>query len=60
MNFLANPLLQGFFTCLRLNIYLFLAVLVLHCCTQAFSICSQQGLLSSCDVQASFVVEHRL
>ena len=55
MNFLANLIFQG-----PLTIYLFLAVLVLHCCTQAFSIFSQQGLLSSCDVQASFVAEHRL
>ena len=60
MNFLASLIFQGPLKFLRLNIYLFLAVLVLHCCTQAFSICSQQGLLSSCDVQASFVAEHRL
>ena len=29
--------------------YLFLAVLSLHCCTQAFSSCSKCGLLSSCE-----------
>ena len=33
-------------------IYLYLAVLGLHHCTQAFSSCSEQGLLS--------LVEHRL
>ena len=31
-----------------LFIYLFLAALGLHCCTRAFSSCSEQGLLSSC------------
>ena len=33
--------------------YLFLATLGLHCCTQAFSSCGQQGLLSSCREWAS-------
>ena len=41
-----------------LKIYLFLAVLGLCCCTQAFSSCGKQGLLSSCSTQAS-LVEHR-
>ena len=31
----------------------FLTVLGLHCCVQAFSSCSQQGPLSSCDARAS-------
>ena len=34
-----------------LNLIYFLAVLGLHCCTQAFSSCSEQGLL--------FVAVHR-
>ena len=33
--------------------YLFLATPGLHCCTQAFSSCGQQGLLSSCREWAS-------
>ena len=37
-----------------LFIYLFLAVLGLHCCVQAFSRFGEQGLLSSCDAQASY------
>ena len=37
---------------LNLFIYLFLAVLGLHCCMQAFSSCSEQRLLSSCGAQA--------
>ena len=36
-----------------LFLYLFLAVLGLCCCVQAFSSCGQQGLLSSCYLQAS-------
>ena len=32
---------------------LFLAALGLCCCVQAFSSCSEQGLLSRCDVRAS-------
>ena len=32
--------------------YLFLAVLGLHCCAQAFSVCSERGLL--------FIAVHRL
>ena len=32
---------------------IFLAALGLHCCTWAFSSCSEQGLLSSCRVWAS-------
>ena len=35
-----------------LNYYLFLAVLGLCCCVQAFSSCSEQELLSSCNAQA--------
>ena len=31
----------------------FLAALALHCCAQAFSSCSERGLLSSCCVLAS-------
>ena len=31
-----------------LNFYLFLAVLDLHCCEQAFSSCRELGLLSCC------------
>ena len=31
-----------------LKMYLFMAVLGLHCCTLAFSSCSEQGLLSRC------------
>ena len=31
----------------------FLAALGLHCCTQVFSSCGKQGLLSSCGAQAS-------
>ena len=34
-------------------IYLFLAVLDLHCCVRAFSACGKQGLLSSCGAWAS-------
>ena len=45
-------------------IYLFMAVLGLLCCTQAFFSCSKWRLLSSCSVQASLVedkdLEHRL
>ena len=40
------------FNSLDLFIYLFLAALGLHCCVQAFSSCSEQGLL--------FVVVHGL
>ena len=38
---------------LNFIIYLFLAVLGIHCCAWAFSGCGEQGLLSSCSVQAS-------
>ena len=45
-------------------IYLFLAVLGLHCCTRAFSSCAEQGLLfvavHRLIVVASLVAEHRL
>ena len=45
--------------------FLFLAVLSLHCCTWAFSSCSERGLLSSWGAWAliavaSLVAEHRL
>ena len=40
-----------------LFVYLFLAVLVLRCCVQAFSSCSERGLLIAV---ASLVAEHRL
>ena len=33
--------------------YLFLAVLGLHCCTWAFSSCGKRGLLSSCSAWSS-------
>ena len=42
--------LKKFFTPL---FFYFLAVLGLHCCTLAFSSCSEWGLLSCCNVQAS-------
>ena len=35
-------------------IYLFLAMLGLHCCVQIFSSCSELKLLSSCAVWTSF------
>ena len=35
------------------NIFILLTVLDLHCCAGAFSSCAEQGLLSSCRVQAS-------
>ena len=38
---------------LNFIIYLFLAVLGLHCCAWAFSGCGEQELLSSCSVQVS-------
>ena len=45
-------------------IYLFLAVLGLHCCTRAFSSCSEGWLLfiavRGLLVGASLVAEHRL
>ena len=40
--------------------YLFLAVLRLHFCTQAFSSCGKWGLLSSCSVQASHCIAFSL
>ena len=43
----------------HLFIYLFMAVLGLLCCTQAFFSCSKWRLLSSCSVQASLVVEDK-
>ena len=33
--------------------YLFLSVLLLHCCMQAFSSCGEGGLLSCCGARAS-------
>ena len=50
----------SFFVCLFYLIYLFLAVLGLHCCTQTFSACNDQGLLSICGACASLVVEREL
>ena len=49
----------------NLFIYLFLAVLGLHCCAQAFSRCGERGLHfiavhGLLIVVASLVVEHRL
>ena len=44
------------FICRLLNkifTYLFLVVLALLCCIQAFSRCGEWGLLSSCGAQAS-------
>ena len=38
---------------LRNTIYLVIVCLGLHCYTQAFSSCSEQGLLSSCRAKAS-------
>ena len=48
-----------------LFIYLFMAVLGLHCCVRAFSSCSEWGLLfvavhGLLTVVASLVAEHRL
>ena len=42
-----------FFKLFFLNIFLFLPVLGLHCYLQAFSSCSKQGLLFSCNARAS-------
>ena len=48
------------------KVYLFMVVLSLHCCAQAFSGCREQGLLSSCNELASpfsvasLVAEYRL
>ena len=62
-----------FFFLLKNSIYLFMAVLGLHCCKQAFSSCGEQVLPSSCNAQrclllwnmgsglkGSVVVAHRL
>ena len=45
-----------------LFIYLFMAVLGLRCCTQAFSSCGKRGLLfvAMCNAVASLVVGHGL
>ena len=56
--------LQGFFLT-NLFIYLFLAVLGLHCCSRAFSSCGKRGLLFAVvhgllTAVASLVVERRL
>ena len=42
-----------------INLFIF-AILDLHCCVWASSSCGEQGLLSSCGVQAFLVMEHRL
>ena len=44
---------QVFFNFTYSFIYLFLAVLGLHCCAQAFSSFSERGLLSGCGAWAS-------
>ena len=54
-----------FFKIIYLLIYLVLAVLGLYCCVQAFSSCSERGLLfvAVCELLtavASLVVEHGL
>ena len=54
-----------FFFFLNKFIYLFIAVLGLHCCAQAFSSCGEWGLLPTAVrglliVVASLAVEHRL
>ena len=54
-----------FFFKINLLIYLFLAVLGLRCCAQAFSSCGEQGLLfvavrGLLIMVASLVVEHGL
>ena len=54
-SFTAPLTLLGFFIFLKkfsFN-YLFMAVLGVHCCAQAFSTCKEQGLLSGHDAQAS-------
>ena len=35
-------------------VYLFVALLGLHCCAQAFSGCGEQSLLSNCDAWPSY------
>ena len=55
----------SFLKLINLFIYLFLAALGLRCCTQAFSSCSEWGLLfvaahGLLTVVVSLVVEHRL
>ena len=54
-SFASAALVGGFVTTVPPNLsnYLFMAVLGLHCCLQAFSSCSEQSLLPSCGVQAS-------
>ena len=46
------PMHIFFFFLTILFIYLFLAVLCVHCCTGFFSSCGECGLLSSCRVWA--------
>ena len=46
--------------CSHLFIYLFLAVLGLHCCSWAFSSCSKQGRLSSCGAGSSLALQELL
>ena len=47
-------LLPPLFSFSKINlIYLFMAALDLHCCSQVFSTCSKQGLLSSCSAWSS-------
>ena len=59
------PLVKFLFFFFNKFIYLFLAALGLHCCVQAFSSCSEQGLLfvvvrGLLIVVASLVAEHGL
>ena len=45
----------------KIKVYLFLAALGLHCCTQTFSGCGERGLLSIFCVQTSItasLVDH--
>ena len=58
-------ILLFFFFLINLLIYLFLALLGLRCCVQAFSSCSERGLLfvavhGLLIAVASLVAEHRL
>ena len=46
----------NFISKFTLKAYLFLVVLDLCCCVQAFSSCGKQGLLSSCGVRLLILV----
>ena len=65
MAFIIYPTVEFFFIFILLFIYLFLAVLGLCCCGQAFSSCGERGPLfiavrGPLTVVASLVAEHRL